>query len=297
MLRIEVSEEGREALPAVDVDDAIVVIGSAADARVRLPAAVAEPEHVVLERGRWRAGARVIVGGHPRQGAATGELGDGEAREPGANGDIGDGLTLGIGTYRVRVLPSPPGAIAMPPQRTESLARELMRSLLGAGAAPTLEVERGPTVGDKRMLAAPESALVVGRGDEAGWILVDEDLSRMHAEVRRGWDGTRILDLGSKNGTKLDGVAVGADGAMLHDGALVELGKVAIRFRDPAERQLRATPQTQAATPKSMRPVASVVPERPPTRAIAPTSRVPFYLAIFIMVTALTGLVWILAIA
>lgn len=119
----------------------------------------------------------------------------------------------------------------------------------------------------------------------------------MHAEVRRGWDGTRILDLGSKNGTKLDGVAVGADGAMLHDGALVELGKVAIRFRDPAERQLRATPQTQAATPKSMRPVASVVPERPPTRAIAPTSRVPFYLAIFIMVTALTGLVWILAIA
>lgn len=288
MLRIEVSEEGREALPAVDVDDAIVVIGSAADARVRLPAAIADAEHVVIDRGRWRAAARLTV--------------DGETRDAGAAGDIGEGVTLGIGGYRVRVQPSPPGAIAMPPQRTESLARELMRSLLGAGAAPTLEVERGPTVGDKRMLAAPESTLVVGRGDEAGWILLDEDLSRMHAEVRRGWDGTRIVDLGSKNGTKLDGVALTSEGAMLHDGALVELGKVAIRFRDPAERQLRATPKTQAATPRSMRPVAPVapvariVPERP-TRAVVPRSRVPFYLALFIMLTALTGFVWILAFA
>lgn len=285
MLRIEVSEEGREALPAVDIDDAIVVIGSAADARVRLPAAVADAEHVVIERGRWRANGRVTVD-----------------TEAGVEGAIGDGVTLGIGSYRVRVQPSPPGAIAMPPQRTESLARELMRNLLGAGAAPTLEVERGPTVADKRVLAAPESTLVVGRGDEAGWIVLDEDLSRMHAEVRRGWDGTRIVDLGSKNGTKLDGVAVGADGAVLHDGALVELGKVAIRFRDPAERQLRATPQTQAATPRSKRPVApvspvaAVVPERP-TRGATPPSRVPFYLAMFIMVTALTGLVWVLAIA
>jgi hypothetical protein len=285
VLRVEVSEEGQDPLPAVDLDDSIVVIGSAADARVRLPAAVAEAEHVVIERGRWRANGRVVVDGTPvREGA------------------IGNGVTLGIGAYRMRVQPSPPGAVAVPPQRTESLARELMRSLLGAGAAPSLEVERGPTVGDKRLLAAPESTLVVGRGDEAGWILLDEDLSRAHAEIRRGWDGTRIVDLGSKNGTKLDGAAVGADGAVLHDGALVELGKVAIRFRDPAEQQLRATPQTQAATPRSLRPAPPVAPVAAaspagPTRGTAPPSRAPFYLAIFVMVTALTGLVWILALA
>jgi len=182
VLRIEVSEEGREALPAVDLDDAIVVIGSAADARVRLPATVADAEHVLVESGRWRARARVVI--------------EGEARDAGSTGDIGDGVTLRIGTYRLRVQPSPPGAVAMPPQRTESLARELMRSLLGTNAAPTLEVERGPTVGDKRMLAPPESTLVIGRGDEAGWCVLDEDLSRTHAEVRRGWDGTRIVDLG-----------------------------------------------------------------------------------------------------
>jgi len=282
VLRIQVSEEGSEALPAVDLDDAIVLIGSAADARVRMPAAVADAEHVLVERGRWWARARVIV--------------DGEARDAGASGDIGAGIMLAIGAYRLRIEPSPPGAVAMPPQRTESLARELMRSLLGTNAAPTLEVERGPTVGDKRMLAPPESTLVIGRGDEAGWCVLDEDLSRAHAEVRRGWDGTRIVDLGAKNGTRVDGVAVGTTGAMLHDGALVELGKVALRFRDPAERQLGA-PRTQAAPPKATRAAAPEPSALSPSAPAPRPSTVPFYLAIFVLVTALTGLVWILALA
>jgi hypothetical protein len=307
VLRFEVSEEGQAALPAVDVGDAIVVIGSAVDAHVRLPAQVAEPRHVVIERGRWRASAAVVVEGTPRGGAGRTEAGSASRRrdsgsagdadrgsaaeaEP-RDGEIGDGVVLAIGRYRVRIAPAPAGSAATSPQRTESLARELMRSLLGAGAAPSFEIERGPTVGEKRVLAAPESTLVIGRGDEAGWIVLDEDLSRTHAEVRRGWDGTRIVDLGSKNGTTLDGAAVDGNGAALHDGALVELGKVALRFRDPADARLRVTPSTPAAK-RTVAPVPAA-----PTPSAALPSRAPFYLAIFIMVTALTGLVWILALA
>src|SRR6185437_1861680 len=92
--------------------------------------------------------------------------------------------------HRVRVAPAPEGASATP-QRTESLARELVRSLLGANAAPSLEVERGEHAGAKRSLAPPESVLVIGRGDVAGWAIPDGDLSKAHAEVRRGWDGVR----------------------------------------------------------------------------------------------------------
>jgi hypothetical protein len=315
VLRFEVSEEGQAALPAVDVGDAVVVIGSAVDAHVRLPAEVAEPRHVVIERGRWRASAAVGVEGTPRDGGGRTEVGSASrrreaadhpsAREPDAGdatrreGEIGDGVVLAIGRYRVRVAPAPEGSAATPPQRTESLARELMRSLLGAGAAPSFEVERGPTVGAKRVLAAPESTLVIGRGDEAGWIVLDADLSRTHAEVRRGWDGTRIVDLGSKNGTRLDGVAVDGNGAALHDGALVELGTLTLRFRDPADARLRATPATGVATPAAKRIVAPVTAAAPaaPTPSTALPSRAPFYLAIFVMVTALTGLVWILALA
>lgn len=279
MLRIEVSEAGQGALPAIDVDDAVVVIGSAPDARVRLPAEAAQAEHVRIAGGRWTALGPVRVDGVARDG-----------------GEIGDGITLEIGRYRLRVELAPAGAVATPPQRTESLARELMRSLLGSGAAPSFEVERGPIVGVKQQLQPPESVLVIGRGDEASWILLDEDLSRAHVEVRRSWDGIRIVDLGSKNGTRLDGTLVGPDGVLLHDGALVELGKVGLRFRDPAEKHLRAAPVTQAATPSAKRapvvtsPVVSAPPAAPPR-----ASTVPFYAAVTVMAAALVGVVWILS--
>ena len=46
MLRVVVSEQGAEAsLPPVDVEGDFV-IGSAADAKIRLPASAAKPEHV-----------------------------------------------------------------------------------------------------------------------------------------------------------------------------------------------------------------------------------------------------------
>lgn len=267
MLRVEISEVGQEPLPAIDIGDAAFVIGSSPTARVRLPDQAAKPEHVRIDGMAWRT--------------------DDEG------GEIGDGITIEIGTYRVRIVPAPVGVAPSPPQRTESLARELMRGLLGDGAAPMFEVEKGPIVGATKRLAPPESTLVIGRGDEATWIIMDEDLSRAHAEVKRGWDGTRIVDLGSKNGTRVDGVIVGAGGTALHDGVLVELGKVAIRFRDAADRKL-AAPATVAMRKPTPVPTAETKPRAaapPPVKA----SAVPFYIALAVMFAALGGLVWVLS--
>lgn len=270
MLRVEVSEAGQGPLPAVDVDDAVVVIGSATGARIRLPAAAAQREHVRIEGGTWRALAPAVV--------------DGVARE---HGEIGDGVTIELGGYRVRIAPSPADAVAAPVQRTESLARELMRSLLGAGGQPTLEMERGPAVGARRVLAPPESKLVVGRGDGANWLIAHEDLSREHAEVRRGWDGTRVFDLASKNGTKVDGARVGPEGITLRDGCLVEVGPIAMRFRDPAEKHLLGDAPAFRALGGRTRAEANTVEPR--------ASALPFYAAVAIMVLAAAALVWILA--
>ena len=282
MLRIEVSEQGQGALPPIAVDDAVIVIGSGAAARVRLPAG--EPEHVRVEAGRWRALGVVRVDGVGRDG-----------------GDIGDGVTLELGAYRVRISPAPSDAPASTIQRTESLARELMRNLLGTAGAPTLEIERGAHAGAKRPLAPPESTLIIGRGDEASWIIADKDLSRTHAEIRRGWDGTRIVDLGSKNGTKVDGARVGADPLALRDGCAIELGPIVMRFRDPAERQLqgdapafRALAAAEAARKpvSNPPPAAAPAPSSPPARSSSP---IVFYAALAIMLVALAGLVWVLA--
>jgi hypothetical protein len=280
MLRFTVREDGQGELPAIDVDDFeadVVRIGSADDAHVRLPASAVDPLHVQIERGHWRAHGAVKV--------------DGELRE---RGDIGEGVTLSIGRYRIAIAPAPRGTTATPPQRTESLARELVRSLLGDGAAPSLEIERGPAVGAKRSLAPPESTLVIGRGDEAGWILVDEDLSREHAEVRRSWDGTRVADLDSKNGTKADGAAIGRDGVLLRDGALVELGKVALRFRDPAETHLRGISAPAPAAP-AVSQATQTTSSREPIQRTTGVSTAPFYAALALVFAALAGLVWVLS--
>jgi len=277
MLRVEVSEAGQAALPAVDVDDTVVVIGSATNARIRLPANAAQREHVWIEGNRWRAVGLVKVDGAARDG-----------------GEIGDGITLEVGGYRVRLAPAPPGVQAAPVQRTESLARELMRNLLGSSGQPTLEIERGKLAGAKRALQPPESKLVIGRGDEANWIIEDKDLSRTHAEIRRGWDGTRIVDLESKNGTKVDGDRVGAGGMALRDGCLVELGPIVMRFRDPAEKHLQGDapafrPLLADAAPARPAPASAAVPPAPRSNPII------FYGALAIMVLALAGLVCVLS--
>lgn len=253
MLRVEIWQEGRSGLPAIDIAEPRFVIGSDPTARVRLPASVALPDHVRIDGNTYRT--------------------DDEA------GVIGEGHTFQIGAYAVRVAPAPAGAIAAPPQRTQSLARELMRNLLPSGNAPTLEIERGPNAGTKRALAPPESSLVIGRGDEAMWVILDRDLSKLHVEIRRGWDGVRVIDLGSKNGTRVDGVTVRE--ADLRDGATLELGDVLLRYRDPAEQHLSAQPP---AVPVANAPAAAVA---------GSGNSLVVYLAVAVMVLALAGIVWI----
>ena len=289
MLRFEVSEVGQEALPAVDIGDDTVVIGSGEAARIRLPAHAARDAHVQITGTRWTALADLrLSGGNATQvGRRLADQPSGLKRS-GDSGEIAAGVTFQLAEYRVRVTPAPAGAAPAPSQRTESLARELVRGLLGTDAAPTLEIERGPVPGIKRTLPPPDATVVIGRGEEATWLVIDEDLSRTHAEIHRGWDGVTIRDLGSKNGTKLDGTRITVP-TLLRDGVLIELGNVALRFRDPAERHLRGEP-TAAATPHAV-----LTANRAPPPPAPATSPVPFVIATLIAALAIAGLVWILA--
>ncbi|HVK83326.1 MAG TPA: FHA domain-containing protein [Kofleriaceae bacterium] len=279
MLRVTVSNSGQGPLPELDVGEARFVLGSAPEARVRLPAAVASAEHVVIDAGWWFARAEIAVDGTPH-GA-------------GDSGEVGTGIELALGAYRVRIAPAPAGTHASPPQRTESLARELMRGLLGGDSAPSLEVERGPVAGVKRSLPPPVSTIVIGRGEEAQWIILDEDLSRAHAELRRGWDGVTIRDLGSRNGTRVDGAKI-TEGQLLRDGQSIELGKVALRYRDPAERHLRGAGATVPGTPVAVRAAAAAAPLHPAAPPVRPSAW-PFVIAAVIAGVAVVGLVWIIA--
>ena len=262
MKRFEIRERGRAPLPAIDLAGDVIAIGSGPNAAVRLPAKAAAAVHVRVEGARWFASADTIV--------------DGTARTAGDAGQLGDATTFAIGAYEIRVGRSPAGATAATPQRTESLARELVRGLLGGDAAPVLR--RGT---NDRRLAPPDSTLVIGRGDEADWVILDGDLSREHAAVNRTWEGVTIRDLGSKNGTRVDGKRI--EETTLHDGARIELGTVVLEFRDPAERHLHG---------------GTAVLEKPVPREIVdtrPANRAGLVLALAIAASAAAGLVWVLA--
>ena len=272
MLRFEISEHDK-ALPTIDLADDVIVIGSAPTARIRLPGDVAQPVHIRIAGQTWTLFAESRLGGM--------------LRAAGDSGSIGHGLVIELGAYRVRVGPSPVGSVAAPPQRTESLARELVRSLLGEGAAPSLEIERGPHTGAKRALAPPESTLVIGRGDEADWVIVDEDLSRGHAEIRRGWDGVTVVDLGSKNGTRVNGGKIGGAPTALTDGSTITLGSLVLRFHDVAERHLRGD---------SLPGESGESPQRAISEPAVAASTIPWpvigYAAIIVL--AIAALIWIL---
>jgi hypothetical protein len=97
---------------------------------------------------------------------------------------------------------------------------------LPSGSA-LLVVRRGPNVGARFLLDA--DLTTVGRHPEADIFLDDVTVSRRHAEFLRSGRSFEVKDLGSLNGTYLDGNRI--DGtAHLLDGAEVQVGKFRLTF-------------------------------------------------------------------
>ena len=73
------------------------------------------------------------------------------------------------------------------------------------------------------------SRTVIGRGSDADITISDSGTSRKHVEIL--WDGKRgqVKDLGSTNGSKLNGVRL--DTAPLQPDSVIELGRTRIVFR------------------------------------------------------------------
>lgn len=107
-----------------------------------------------------------------------------------------------------------------------------------AGARLTDTGERrAPVVVEVNGMRHPvhEPGLVLGRGEEADLRINDPGISRRHAEIRIQTSGTQmtvsVVDLGSTNGTQVDGRRV--QQAMLRDGSQIVVGSTTVVVRDP----------------------------------------------------------------
>jgi len=81
---------------------------------------------------------------------------------------------------------------------------------------------------DGRRITIGAQSLVLGRLPECAVVLNDANVSRRHAEIRRRGSDVVVVDLGSTNGTRVNGVRVKEQ--LLNDGDEIEVGTSTVRF-------------------------------------------------------------------
>jgi pSer/pThr/pTyr-binding forkhead associated (FHA) protein len=73
--------------------------------------------------------------------------------------------------------------------------------------------------------------IVIGRGREADLAVAEPTISRQHAAIERDADGFSLQDLGSTNGSRVNGRR--ETRARLRDGDEIELGRLQLRLHAP----------------------------------------------------------------
>jgi two-component system, cell cycle response regulator len=91
----------------------------------------------------------------------------------------------------------------------------------------TLQVVKGPRVGEILTIDKPSASL--GRGAEVDLRIPDPSLSRIHARFEREDEALFVTDLGSRNGTAVEGVRI-SERRKLENGEHISVGNVILRF-------------------------------------------------------------------
>jgi hypothetical protein len=102
------------------------------------------------------------------------------------------------------------------------LAHGQIAESAGGGSVGSLVLPDGARLG------LGDEPVTIGRLPECEVPLTDPNVSRRHAEVRRKGTGYVVVDLGSTNGTRVNGIGVSE--RRLSDGDEISVGNTTIRF-------------------------------------------------------------------
>jgi two-component system nitrogen regulation response regulator GlnG len=122
--------------------------------------------------------------------------------------------------------------------RSLAPARGHVIKLLGC----TIHVVQGPDTG--RTLTISGRAVVIGKGADCDLRLTDISVSRRHVSITPCPSGLWLEDLGSKNGTLVDGLAVRS--AFPHTGCSISIGESVLKLI-PSTQSLLAAPSLEPA--------------------------------------------------
>ncbi|MBQ0987553.1 FHA domain-containing protein [Streptomyces sp. F63] len=219
---------------------------------------VTAPAGTALSAVAGGLAAAVAAGHEPARGAEPGLPGGSGTRAAGAAPGSAS-VVLYAGSERLdgrhRVLGEPPlvdGAVLSlhapaPPGAHPGIAQET-----AARGAARLHVVAGPDAGGVHLLHGGQ--IRIGRSADADVPLDDPDVSRLHCAVTVAEDGrVTVADLGSTNGTAVDGAPVDGRPRPLPPGALLRVGESALRVESAADPG-QETPAAPAGPGAARRP-------------------------------------------
>ncbi|HTU98703.1 MAG TPA: DUF3662 and FHA domain-containing protein [Solirubrobacteraceae bacterium] len=154
------------------------------------------------------------------------------ASRPVVEFETDDRLGLGEFGIQTRVVNPEPDEEAPPPE--ESSGRTMIYSTAGRVAEPLEERARSRQhtalllMGGKRLVVGPGGA-TMGRSRQCDVTVDDPNVSRQHAEVRPRGGSWVLSDLGSTNGSRLNGHRVEGS-EVLKPGDEIEVGTTVLRF-------------------------------------------------------------------
>lgn len=192
--------DAKDAPPALTFDAPRLVIGRGEGCEVRLPDPSISGRHASL---RQHGGSYLLVDEGSTNGTFLGDV----RLAPHAPRVINSGDRIRVGRVwlelRLEVV-----AQASSPQDTRELALMLVQQALatnGEDAAPRVVVVAGPDEGKQLPLLRAGAPVVVGRGHGVDLALDEPDASRRHVQIVRKAEQVWVRDLGSKNGSLLQG--------------------------------------------------------------------------------------------
>lgn len=126
------------------------------------------------------------------------------------------------------IIVEPPGGRAGTPPAEPGVRPRTQQP--GTGVAPRLRFLNGPQHGLEAVITGPVTT--IGRSPGNDLILDVSDVSRHHARLERDDAELRVVDLGSTNGTRVNGEPVRV--ATLRPGDEVSFGTIRARLLEPA---------------------------------------------------------------
>lgn len=114
---------------------------------------------------------------------------------------------------------TPPGGRQSTPRPARSV---------GPDSPGRLVITAGSLVGTT--LSLGQAPVLIGRAPECTLVLTDDFASGRHARLNPGPDGWTVEDLGSTNGTTLNGVPLGGP-TPVQPGAVLKIGRTVIELR------------------------------------------------------------------